>query len=257
VAVAWESAVRRLADIWTSADAGGTWTKRTSISTQVGRVTVASDSTGTNPVVAAGDIWTSSDAGVSWTDQTAGTSAPNTWFNVASDSTGTRLVAVTADAGDIWTSSDAGKTWAARTQGTSASGLPWFAVASDATGTHLVASPQATDRCTLDSVAVVVWTSPDAGATWTKRTLGTGSSSDELLYAVASDASGANLVVGDVTGIWRSTDFGATWTDDTMGVSSAWVSLASNATGTQIVAISAYKTLSASGVYSQGSIWTR
>ncbi len=130
-------------DVWTSANSGTTWTDRatmTSISQDY--AFVASDSTGAHLVVAvnAGDIWTSATSGATWTNQMEGTAASGKyWAGVASDTSGTHLVAVSAGAGDIWVSSNAGGTWGNQTAGTSASGQNWAAVASDSTGAHLVA----------------------------------------------------------------------------------------------------------------------
>ncbi len=129
-------------DVWTSADAGATWNKRKTMASTAGFVlgpTVASDSTGAHLFVAARDIWTSTDSGATWTDATAGTpAAAQNWVDMAADSTGTHLVAITAYS-DIWTSADSGATWTNQTRGTAASGQDWQGVASDSTGTHLVA----------------------------------------------------------------------------------------------------------------------
>jgi type I restriction enzyme R subunit len=90
----------------------------------------------------AGDSSVSGETWVDRTWKTAGWGLP--WTDVASDSTGTHLVAVTTSAGafpdgNIWTSSDSGATWTNRTQGTQASGQRWSSVASDSTGAHLIA----------------------------------------------------------------------------------------------------------------------
>jgi hypothetical protein len=113
--------------IWTSADAGLTWTEQTApsdISSSDVWVSVASDATGKHLIAAtygdpgtggsagggggfrperAGNIFTSTNAGVAWTNETAGTAAADqNWIGVASDSLGVHLVAVAAF-GDIWT----------------------------------------------------------------------------------------------------------------------------------------------------------
>jgi hypothetical protein len=114
--------------IWTSADAGLTWTQQTIPSGLSSSsdfwVSVASDATGRHLIAAtygdpgtggsagggggfrpqvAGNIFTSANAGVSWTNETAGTAAADqNWIGVASDATGAHLVAI-ADVGDIWT----------------------------------------------------------------------------------------------------------------------------------------------------------
>jgi hypothetical protein len=234
-------------DVWTSADAGATWTRRmtaTSTARLVVGPTLASDSSGTHLVLADGDIWTSGDAGATWTDQTVGTPASaQAWVDLASDSTAMRLVAITAY-GDIWTSQDGGATWTNRTAGTAASSQDWQGVASDSTGTHLVAACQPS----LTSAGVLyggdVWISSDSGATWTNRTTGTGASRKQW-SAVASDATGTRLVAAEAHGvgndIWTSADSGNTWSNDTAGTISSgqqWVALASDGTGTHLAAVS-------------------
>ena len=148
-------AVTAYGDIWTSSDHGATWTNRTAgsaASTQDWSA-IASDATGTHLVAVCtqsssdrglrdGDIWTSTDAGATWINQTARSPAlHHIWTGVASDASGTHLIAVSAHGAtnDIWTSHDAGVTWVNETTRTSASGQQWNAVASDANGVHLVA----------------------------------------------------------------------------------------------------------------------
>jgi photosystem II stability/assembly factor-like uncharacterized protein len=96
--------------IWTSADSGKTWTRQNGPPpNQATWSSVASDSTGTHPIVAArctgfsGDIWTSADAGSMWTNATAGTAASGQfWKSVATNATGDAFIAVD-ETGDIWT----------------------------------------------------------------------------------------------------------------------------------------------------------
>jgi hypothetical protein len=240
-------------DIWTSTDGGVTWTDRTQSSSAHGQAwfSVASDSTGTNlvavtpgqGVLGPGAIWTSTNAGATWINQTAGVPdmVPQGWNSVASDSTGTKLVAAT-NGGDIWTSTNGGVTWTDRTSSGPAHGPPnaiggwgWASVASDSTGDRLVAVADAGD----------IWTSTNAGLTWTDQT-SSGPASNQVWFSIASDSTGTNLVAVDalVTGnngdIWTSTDGGVTWTDLTKGnaaLSQSWVAVASSATGSRIVAV--------------------
>ena len=233
-------------DVWTSADGGATWTKRTTVSsTARGAVgpTIVSDSTGKHIVLADGDIWSSDDSGASWTDRTAATSAAaQTWVDMASDSTATHLVGITAY-GDILTSADAGATWSNRTTGTAASGLDWQGVASDASGTTLVAVCNAS----LSSSGILhggdIWVSADSGTTWTNRTTGT-AASGQLWVSVASDAAGTNLVAASANGIgadiWTSLDSGTTWLNETKGTTASgqqWAKVASDASGARLVSV--------------------
>jgi hypothetical protein len=251
-------------DVWTSTDGGATWTRRTTVSSTARAVvgpTVVSDSTGAHLVLADGDIWASDDGGATWTDRTAGTSmAAQPWADLASDATAAHLVGITA-MGDIWTSADAGATWANRTQGTAASGQDWQSVASDATGTRLVAG--CAPSTTSDGIRQGgdIWTSPDGGAAWTNHTTGTVASGLPWL-AVASDASGTNLVAasahGSVNEIWMSTDFGTSWTNVTAGTAASgqqWAAVASDATGVHLVAVSSDPP--GAGICCIGDIWTK
>jgi len=196
--------------------------------------------------------------GVNWIDRTQGTAAENLpWRGVASDATGTRLVAITTagvagQGGDIWTSADAGATWANRTTATAATGQRWWSVTSDATGSRLVAVAEWPDGSGGDDV----WTSADSGATWTKQAMMVSTASLLVGPTVVSDSSGAHVVLADGE-IWTSADSGATWTDQTGGTSAAaqnWAGMAADATATRLVAITAYNDIwtSADG----GATWT-
>jgi len=249
-------------DLWTSADAGMTWTKRVTVGAVEWPRGLASDATGTRLfVTAGGDVWASTDSGLTWTDQTAGTSvAGKIWGNLTSDATGDHLVVVN---GDIWTSWDAGQTWINRTQGTPLSGLGWQEVASDSTGTRLVAVSQ--NSLPPDGVLCGsygdIWVSEDSGATWINRTQGT-AASGQYWQHVASDAGGANLVAASFGDLWRSADMGLTWTNETVGTPAEgwhWDALASDATGAHLVAVSDGFPVPAdvNGAPAVGDIWTR
>ncbi len=196
-------------------------------------------------------------SGSTWINRTAGTTAGwLPWEAVASDSTGTHLVAVTYEQddtcqgdicqGDIWTSTDMGATWTNQTKGTAASVHRWRSVASDSTGDNLVAVTYAPPDSRDDAQGGGdVWTSADAGATWNKRITVNSAAGYVLGPTVASDSTGTHLLVvyGD---IWASADAGTTWTNQTAGTSFAGqVDIASDSTGTHLVAIPY-----------QGDIWT-
>jgi hypothetical protein len=248
---------------WTSADSGATWTKQATMGSTASLLVgprVVSDSSGAHVVLADGEIWTSADSGATWTDQTAGTSAAaQNWVGMAADATATRLVAITAY-NDIWTSADSGATWTNRTKGTAASAQAWQAVASDSTGTNLVAVAQETLTAGGIAYGLDIWTSADAGATWTNRTAGTAASGN-LWWAVASNATGDRIVAvsahGRANDVWTSADSGTTWTNETKGTPASgqqWEAVASDATGTRLVAVSANPP--GGGPCCFGNIWT-
>jgi hypothetical protein len=109
---------------------------------------VASSANGQN-LVAVGfgaGIWASIDSGMTWTDRTPADpkfeasygDQVQGWSSVASDTTGTKLVAA-VNTGDVWTSTNGGLTWTDRTAGNQAASGPWDAVTSNAAGDHVVA----------------------------------------------------------------------------------------------------------------------
>ena len=119
--------------VYVSSNSGGSWTL-TSLPTDNVYVwnSIASDSTGRKLVAGSdigGGIYTSYNYGVNWTL----TSAPTTGWAIASDSTGTNLVAVGTS--KIYISANSGVFW---TQ-TNSSGN-WGCVASNSLGTKLVAA---------------------------------------------------------------------------------------------------------------------
>jgi len=101
------------------------------------------------------------------------TSQFNSWGCVASNTTGTNLVAGAAF-GDVWTSSDSGATWTDRTPSGPAHDLSWasvasdstektawVSVASDSTGLHHLAATRLYGQ-TGDYHTGDIWTSDDA-----------------------------------------------------------------------------------------------
>ena len=116
-----------------------------------------------NLVAVGSGIWTSADAGLTWTLQTnpsgsSGSSSSDVWVSVASDATGTRLIAATYGdpgtggsagggggfeperPGDIFTSTNAGVSWTGHVRPAGAAGTKLaLASRSDSLGVHLVA----------------------------------------------------------------------------------------------------------------------
>lgn len=225
-------------------------------SSPAGAIAIASDATGQKLVVVGGGIWTSTDGGMTWVDRApSGAAHIQQWTAVASDSSGTNLVAVVNGfydrpdsnaaefSGDVWTSADSGATWIDQTASSPAHRQAWRSIASDASGTNLVAVTAGLGGFGPGAI----WTSTDAGVTWTNRTAALATTGEQSWSSVASDATGQNLVaVGGGSGVWASTDGGVTWTDRTPADPKfqatygdqveGWSSVASDATGTKLVA---------------------
>jgi photosystem II stability/assembly factor-like uncharacterized protein len=155
--------------IYTSADAGLTWTPRDA-SRNWYSVASSSDGTKLVAVVQGGLIYTSTDSGATWFAR----NTSRNWSSVASSSDGTRLVAA-VDFGFIYTSTDSGVTWTARAADADRS---WSGVASSSDGSKLAA---------VEYIDGLIWTSSP------KTTIGTaGSISGSQYDAIELQYAGNN-----------------------------------------------------------------
>ncbi len=197
--------------------------------------------------------WVSTDAGLTWAVEGNG---PVGLSTVASNASGTVLVAAEGDdvsGGYIWRSSGGSAPFTTTASPSAFNG--WGSVASDASGNHLVAAAAFGD----------VWTSTDLGMTWADQTP-SGPAHGQNWVSMASSTNGTKLVAvagggNDVAGpgstgdIWTSADGGATWTDQTPSGPAHdlyWASVASDATGNNLIAVGA-------GIWTSvdaGSTWT-
>jgi prepilin-type N-terminal cleavage/methylation domain-containing protein len=215
---------------------------------------------------------------LTWTQRAS--SGAREWWDIASSSDGSKLVASVGNSGYIYTSTDYGTTW---TQRTSAGQRYWEDVASSSDGTKLIA---------IDSGAYLYY-SNDSGSSWTENTaygtsnwwtISTSSNGLKALagaYArpfVSSDAGitwamptfsggsplaisstisddGTKMVIGQDNGyLFTSTDSGVTWTQRSAPGSRIWRSVASSSDGSKVVASSnAYIFTSAD----YGATWTQ
>ena len=156
----------------------------------------------------------------SWTKRTT---APTIIGDIVSDSTGRYLACISALNGSlsyVYTSADYGATW---TQRTSLGNRNFQKLACDNTGQKIVVC--------VGFSAGFIYTSTDGGATWTQR------ATSQNWLCITSDSTGQNLAAGVTSGyIWTSTDYGVTWTQRTGSGSRGWYALASNSTGTYLLA---------------------
>ena len=214
--------------IYTSTDAGLSWTPRNALFRRWRAVASSADGVKLVAVVGglrnSGLIYTSTDSGLTWTPRESARS----WQSVASSADGTKLVAVVS-AGFIYVSNNSGATWTQR-----ASNRDWTSVASSSDGTKLVAvatGPQG-ER---------IYTSIDSGTTWTAG------QNYNAWRSVASSADGSKLVaVAEDVGvagcrrcepiIYTSTNSGVSWTRRAGTDHMDWISVASSADGNKLIA---------------------
>jgi hypothetical protein len=122
----------------------------------------------------------------------------------------------------------------------------WVSVASSADGNKLAALVQGGET---------VYTSTNAGATWTLSSLANGGAQGD---SIACSADGSVLFVAGSTQIYHSTNSGATW-NPTASPSESWTSIACSADGTLLAGASATRRSSTAGIFTSpdgGVTWT-
>ena len=220
--------------VWTSADAGATWTARTAPG-DAPWSSIASSADGTK-LAAVGigtQIWTSGDSGATWLPR----GAALFWDSVTVSSDGSRIAAATLETttgngdGKIYTLAQApGAAFGEGAWIEQGAVQMWRSIASSADGKNLVA---AAHRDGATSAQPGVFTSDNYGVNWTPR-----STPAVSAYRVASSADGKNLVMAERFGkIYTSSNFGVTWSAGTS--EGGFNSVASSADGSVLVAVQA------------------
>jgi len=223
--------------IYSSLDAGATWTRTSAPSNNW--TCVASSADGTKLMALAGLqqmevdshfgdglIYCSLDSGATWTR----TSAPtNDWRSVASSADGRKWVAVAGARygsggemlGLIYASTNSGATWAA----TTAPGNDWHAVASSADGMRLVAAAIEGNGS--------IYISSDCAASWIR----TATPSGVWTAAVAIAADGYRVFATSSYGWICTLPYSGPWRlGDAPRKHDSWASVASSSDGTKLVA---------------------
>lgn len=162
-----------------------------------------------------------------WTERQPASDSDNAWSAVASDSTGTNLVAGVYN-GRLYTSANSGSSWTERRPIGDAN-KTWYSVASDADGSHLIAAV----------LAGRVYVSANSGADWTDA--GPGGAGVKVWSAVASDSDGSHLIASVNGGrIYISENYGSSWTETRpLGDNSrSWRAVASDADGSNLLVVS-------------------
>jgi len=153
-----------------------------------------------------------------WIEQQG--SGLHNWKSIASDSTGTYLVAVPYETtGHIYTSIDGGVIWTERTVDES---LYWQSVTSDSTGQNLAVASD-----------YYVYTSTNYGVNWTQIfSSGTGN-----WRSITSSSDGTKLAIVDYMGyIYTSANSGGIWTLQANSGVNYWNSITSSSDGTELAA---------------------
>lgn len=169
--------------VYTSSDAGASWTARTSMGIDYWRAAAVSEN-GTFMMVASnnGRIFTSSNSGVSWTQRTIpGAGTYESWEDAAMSSDG-QVVYIATSSDYIYKSTDAGVTWS-RLDG--AGNRPWYSIDTSSDGSKLVAG--------LVYGTEGVYTSTDSGITWQENSPSTNGSWSE----VGITSNGTRIIAGD------------------------------------------------------------
>jgi photosystem II stability/assembly factor-like uncharacterized protein len=209
----------------TNAPTDGQWTGLACSSDGTKLVAVSTGSENSSGVTSLGYIYTSTNSGSSWTKA----NAPfKFWQSVASDSSGTNLVAAAPTNGryatyngGIFTSNDGGSSWQEQT--TNVSNRAWWCVESNSTGEIIFAVNTASGLYRSNNYGGN-WSIIQTGSTW---------------WCIASNSTGGNVVAGmysfSNSFINKSSDGGGAWVS-TNAPNKYWISIASNSSGTKLLA---------------------
>ena len=166
-----------------------------------------------------------------WDETRPAGDANKNWYGVASNSDGSRLIAVVSG-GLLYDSADGGETWQQSCGGdvTCDVNRAWAAVASSSDGSHLIAGASSGR----------LYISGDYGATWTEKQ--PAGAADKAWRAVAVSPDDSYMIAAVYNGlIYYSDDSGATWQqacggDVTCDVNRAWKAVASSSGGSYMIA---------------------
>jgi len=161
-----------------------------------------------------------------YTERQPAGAVDKTWRAIASDASGTNLVAA-AYGGRLYTSSNSGANWTER-QPAGDADKSWRAIASDASeGINLIAAVYGGR----------LYTSSNSGVGWTERQ--PAGAADQNWLGVASGQGGTNLIAAIYGGrIYTSGDGGANWAEKRPAgdVNKNWMAVACDYDGTNLIA---------------------
>ena len=243
--------------IWTSRDAGKTWSENVASGPQPW-ASIASSADGTKLAAVGIDtkIWTSSDSGASWQQYESN----RFWVSVTISADGSHMAAVVLEADNIGIGKPAGdgKIYTWEQTGASAFGAgPWVAratvrnwrsVASSETGRNMVAVAYTDESSAGPRPLEPLYTSTDFGVTWTPST-----QTFESGYRVASSRDGKKLIMAERFGkVYTSTNAGLNWVASP-GLDKGFYAVASSSDGSTLLAVAPNDTTN-SGVVRDGKL---
>ncbi|MCY7369780.1 MAG: glycoside hydrolase [Polaromonas sp.] len=230
--------------LYTSADAGVTWTARALPASNPAWSSVASSADGTRlAAVGPGNrIWTSADSGATWQES----EIARFWTSISMSADGSRMAAVVEEvpngstgAGRIYLyTQTAGAAFGTGTWTAVASAVAgarnWRSITMSDDGSRLAAAAHTDGGSPLESV----YYSVDSGATWsaTRQTFSNA-------YRVRSSSDGTRLVMAEgypltATGrLWTSTDSGATWIQRNTSTTTSYNSVDISDDGSKMLAV--------------------
>ena len=235
--------------IFTSADAGASWSPRSPATNSWTGVATSADGNRLVAVAYSGAILTSGDAGGNWTSNVVwpGASLKLGWLCVSSSADGTKFFAGIDDGENtIWVTTDSGQSW----QGKHAPGL-WLAFRSIATssdGQKLVAGGKTGSQNHCSSV-IPLFGSTNSGTSWDTYPSPVGVYWCVGWPAVASSSDGLRLAAITWDGVlFTTTNRGTDWVSNNItGGSPDRISAAVAADGNRLfVAISSFSSTESS-----------
>ena len=113
------AAVAGHGNIWTSTDAGTTWTEDSSVGNSKAwqSIAVSGDASTIVAVALNANIWLSTDSGATFLEQAVG--ATEEWTDVAVSADGSKMIASVRNGGKLWRSTDSGSSWSQLSVGAS------------------------------------------------------------------------------------------------------------------------------------------
>lgn len=222
--------------VYISRDSGYSWTQLSGIGlpNSVGYTCIAGSSDCSVILIGLqnGNIYLSTNSAASFAITGATTPGTSTWNALASNSSGSQMIAASGNwtgIGYVWITRNTGTTW---TQLSSPIGnFNWTGAASDSTGQYLYLC---SGNGNGSNSVGYIWASSNYGVTWTQC-----AGIPNANWSSIRCTPYGNNVIACVNNakIWTSSDFGVTWYQQTADSSQNWLSIACSSNARSIVGI--------------------